>query len=552
MSIALGPQQHSFASQLRKSLTTILCLLTIEVRFSSREMSSAEVNGTHTGMVAQSEQLSTLRWEGEGEDEVPAWAVNPSINKIENLARLHLSAFIGADDAIVIEPFAEGALNKLFKISTTQRPSTNTPELPLSLVDAINSLNISDRLIGAYISLSNSIRSRLGADQTSNPADSPTSPSNWLMRVTLPVCPSLKTSSEVATLNYVRQVLSTNIPEVLAYSASADNSLRFEWQIQTVVAGRPLRKVWRAMSMEKKEGLTKVIAYTQSRLLGPEHRFDAIGSLYFQEVNGEVDNNDHSTVKDSKSVFRLGRMVSPEFYCGSQLDATIQRGPYPSSSSWFEDRLILKSTQAETACSSAEDEDDIEIALSAAQLADRIRTSLPTLIPPGQDTLQTGLWHHDLNMSNILIDDDGNLTGIVDWENISARPLWCTTDYPEYLNNFTVREKRPDPEDYPEADETDGSDGLETYGKNDIYWEHQLDWEVTQLRKVFQAEIKRLCPWVEEASYRRMSDIDLAIQLIGSSMWNHNHITRWLDEIESGKEESSLADILLEQRADID
>jgi Ser/Thr protein kinase RdoA (MazF antagonist) len=45
------------------------------------------------------------------------------------------------------------------------------------------------------------------------------------------------------------------------------------------------------------------------------------------------------------------------------------------------------------------------------------------------------LFHGDLSMQNILVDDDGKIIGIVDWECVSALALWKACQLPELLED---------------------------------------------------------------------------------------------------------------------
>ena len=109
----------------------------------------------------------------------------------------------------------------------------------------------------------------------------------------------------------------------------------------------------------------------------------------------------------------------------------------------------------------------------------------------------TVLWHWDLDMHNILVDDDGNVTGIIDWECCATMPLWQASAYPRFVGD-TARQIMPKKTDYPDADPNDADDnpeGFDNEGKNCIYWEHMKEWESTQLRKHYDHKMARRCSW---------------------------------------------------------
>jgi hypothetical protein len=97
------------------------------------------------------------------------------------------------------------------------------------------------------------------------------------------------------------------------------------------------------------------------------------------------------------------------------------------------------------------------------------------IFPPGpSDTEPSMFYHDDLYLHNILVDDSGTLTGVVDWECVSALPLWKACCYPDFLEG-PIRNKRPDQARY--KYESDGQ-------PSELYWEHLMEFERTELRQV--------------------------------------------------------------------
>lgn len=100
----------------------------------------------------------------------PRWTKEPKLEIIESLARRHLS--LKADTHCDIQFHAQGPFNKLYKVVTDD--------------------------------------------------------CECLMRISLPIDPHFKTSSEVATTEFVRQELEMPVPKIIAFDASNDNDLGFE------------------------------------------------------------------------------------------------------------------------------------------------------------------------------------------------------------------------------------------------------------------------------------------------------------------------------------
>ncbi|KAK0658522.1 hypothetical protein QBC41DRAFT_237927, partial [Cercophora samala] len=125
------------------------------------------------------------------------------------------------------------------------------------------------------------------------------------------------------------------------------------------------------------------------------------------------------------------------------------------------------------------------------------------VFPPGLDEPETTvLYYHDLHLNNILVNEEGEITAVLDWECVSAMPLWMSTKVPKFLDEPT-REEEPQRDRY--ADETPEEaaaaaerlhdpDYLDNEGKNSLYFIHQMEYEATQLRKVYEATLRRLWP----------------------------------------------------------
>jgi len=64
---------------------------------------------------------------------------------------------------------------------------------------------------------------------------------SYLMRISLPVHPNFKTSSEFATLTLLRKITKIPMSKVITYYASPDNKIGFEWMLmERVVEAHPL------------------------------------------------------------------------------------------------------------------------------------------------------------------------------------------------------------------------------------------------------------------------------------------------------------------------
>ena len=185
-------------------------------------------------MAKQRKLRTPLRWTWCAGD-TPVWPREPDIDTVRALARQHLQAEIPVKikhDLLDVSFFAEGGFNKLYQITYAEH---ETP---------------------------------------------------YLLRITLPVDPYLKTESEVATIAFLRAHTSVPVPRVVAWQSNRDNELDFEWILMEKIPGVPLCDVWRKVPWNRKLSLTDVLAGFTKEIQG--HQFDEIGALYFRSAFEKV------------------------------------------------------------------------------------------------------------------------------------------------------------------------------------------------------------------------------------------------------------------------
>jgi len=420
----------------------------------------------------------------------PRWTREPNIAKVELLARKHLK--IPQDSFCHVTFYAQGAFNKLFKVETEAGCS--------------------------------------------------------LMRVTLPVDPSKKTNSEVATINFVHQNTDMPVPRIFAFDESSDNELGFEWILMEMLPGVTLRRKWRKLSDESKRDLVKQVAKYHSQLFC--HKFSAIGNIFVsprdlpnskESSQSTVATDTEKIAQESKQILPvLGQLVSMIFFWGDHINQDVSRSPFTNSEDWICARLSLILNDQEIVMKTSDDEDDIEEAQDAKENAEKLLKLLPSIFPPDANASeQSVLFHDDLSMQNILVDDDGKITGIIDWECVSALPLWRVCGFPEFLQGRN-RNEEPKKDQYAPADEEDSGDpreeALDNEGINSLYWEHLLEYELSLLRDLFLKEMEDIAPqWLEELEKGEMkSDFEAAVQNCDNS-WRTRQIKSWLDAQERGE-----------------
>ena len=86
--------------------------------------------------------------------------------------------------------------------------------------------------------------------------------------------------SEYATLAYVRKNTSIPVARVLTLNPfnHENNSLRFEWMLQTYMSGRSLDSIWHCMDDLGRQHVVRQLANFQVEVFNMQH--ESIGSLY--------------------------------------------------------------------------------------------------------------------------------------------------------------------------------------------------------------------------------------------------------------------------------
>ncbi|KAL8376333.1 hypothetical protein RB595_007428 [Gaeumannomyces hyphopodioides] len=349
-----------------------------------------------------------------------------------------------------------------------------------------------------------------------------------ILRVSLPVDLGHKTLSEVATIGWTRRHTSLPVPELIAHNATRDNPIGFEWILMEKLPGKPLESTWVGMEFSAKERLVKKLASYYADTFGNQLR--GIGNIY-PGASSPVQDGE-SPVQDEEPP-AVQRIVSIQFFWGDHIQQDVPRGPFKSSGEWISAYLSLsendcRSTLAkhESGDDSTRDDDEVEDAQRTLDIITRLKSSVSDFFPYcGQDSEFSVLLHDDLSQHNILVDEGGSLTGVVDWEFVSALPLWKACAYPSFLEG-RPRVDAPDQATYQRGD--DGE-------PDSLYWEHLREYELTKLRSCFLGEMRRLAPeWVEvfdSAVSKR--DFYLAVQNCDNEFCSRDIIT-WLDDVATG------------------
>jgi aminoglycoside phosphotransferase (APT) family kinase protein len=449
-------------------------------------------------------------------DAEPTWTHDPKVETMIKLARKHLG--FSDDDICTADYYMQGAFNKIYLVRCP----------------------------------------RGGANEKS-----------FVFRVSLPVDPGFKVSSDVATMNFMRDHTKAPVPRVLAFDPSHDNELGFAWTIMEMMPGRPLCEQWRYMTWTQKVALAKSIAEIVAQMF--RHKFRGIGNLYRTEKCPKNQKMDRKSTRTSHHVstgmtesfaamnviipspslkkwltaeYCVGRIVSMCFLWHNRVHYDVYRGPFASSFDWLAARLALIITDSEAIVNEPGGPQQRKASASKyASMAKRLQEQLPNFFPEisfytSEGGLEvTTLHHYDTSGYNVLVDEEGRLTALLDWDGVSTVPLWKACQMPEFLMSRYIDEM--------EHDDKQGQvngEGVE----DKISKEESISREKEQLRTTFLMEMERIEPhWVEVyMTSVRLADFEVAVQLC-DSVFVSDLVDEWLQNIEQGKEYWGLQQRLL-------
>ncbi|KAI1738720.1 phosphotransferase enzyme family-domain-containing protein [Xylaria scruposa] len=316
----------------------------------------------------------------------------------------------------------------------------------------------------------------------------------FVMRVCLPVCPRIKTEAEVATLGWVSQHTGLPVPRVRAYDSSRNNPLGYEWILLAKLEGKPLSSCWSSVTMGLKERLVKQIAaFSVSTFRQPF--YEGIGSIFKTNSNS----NNHDYVIDLTSRLESATNTNEKDTLQRMLDVTTRI-----------ERLIPQflSSYRETVSTSS----DVETVPDNAEMR-------PTA---------TMLYHDGLSLDNILVNDDGILTGVIDWQCIPCLPLHEACQFPVFLQQANDRFQKPFGRHYLVDD---------SGPPHPAYSRDSERYELTELRQLYVEEMLHGAPefvdiWRDEAS-ANLRDLEAAIQNCDNE-FTIETVEEWVQAMEQG------------------
>ncbi|PLB54903.1 hypothetical protein P170DRAFT_398674 [Aspergillus steynii IBT 23096] len=241
------------------------------------------------------------------------------------------------------------------------------------------------------------------------------------------------TASEVATIDFLRNVVRVPVPKVLAYSTSSENPIRAEYILMERVEGESLSSRWLSLTTAEVADIMRQISDIERKIF--DVHFPAYGSLYHRkDLNGEP----QIPVTDD---FCIGPTSARQFWHAERGKTEIDRGPWISpvdcvtAAARREMSIIQHHAKPQPrqvfllpTNHNIHPSEHISLLSQFLQLA-------PHLSPSGTYSAPT-LRHPDLSLSNILLAPGSTkIISIIDWQDTVISPRFMQSGYPAFCEH---------------------------------------------------------------------------------------------------------------------
>ncbi|KZF19666.1 phosphotransferase enzyme family protein [Xylona heveae TC161] len=259
--------------------------------------------------------------------------------------------------------------------------------------------------------------------------------------------PHYSTASEVATINFLRNVLQIPVPRILDYSPSLmNNPVGAEYIIMERVQGESLASRWLTLSTDEVKHIMTQIAEIEQKMF--DYKFPGYGCLYHKHDIEDEENHLSLQVED----FCIGPVATRQFWHDERGMMEVDRGPWTSA----EDAMTAaarrelshlrhhaKPKPRQTFLLPTDYDIDPR---EHASLLSKFLQLAPFLVPAAEKTYlqqqhnHSTLRHPDLSLANILlVPGSTQIASIIDWQDATILPLFIQSGYPDFCEHDTSR-----------------------------------------------------------------------------------------------------------------
>ncbi|KAJ7668742.1 kinase-like domain-containing protein [Mycena polygramma] len=260
----------------------------------------------------------------------------------------------------------------------------------------------------------------------------------WVARLPIaPLCSaalSKRMSVDRISLDFIGTNTTIPVPKIIDCQTTERNLLGRPYTLMTFLPGTQLAKLWfdpEWFTDEHRNTVFQSLASLMSQL--SLHEFSCIGQL---DIDPATQAHIVGPFYPSSNDISEGATSAEPIY-----------GPYQSTHVYLQSTIALQRDKATSTT-----------VISELQLLRAFAGMIPD---PTVDGAPFFLSHPDFGYQNILVDADGNVTGIIDWDDVTVGPRqsafarypsWITRDWDPLLYGYSKTEPREDQqEDSPET-----------------------------------------------------------------------------------------------------
>ncbi|KAL4965976.1 phosphotransferase enzyme family protein [Aspergillus stella-maris] len=249
------------------------------------------------------------------------------------------------------------------------------------------------------------------------------------------------TASEVATMDFARNVMDTPVPRVHTWNSRAElHPVSAEFIIMDKVEGVQLSQVWDTIKLPEKLQVLLALTRLQTRWLSVS--FSHYGSLYYagdtDPLPGSYYVKGKTVTRDSK--FTLGPATGKDWSDAGRSTLHVERGPWFSVMQYLQ-AISTRETKAIHSlkppkqiamfCGPKLYQPNIAQKLFALEYYNQI---LNYLIPPNTAITKPRFWHNDLHGDNVFVNPKNPqvITNIIDWQSCHISPLFSHNPDPGF------------------------------------------------------------------------------------------------------------------------
>ena len=257
----------------------------------------------------------------------------------------------------------------------------------------------------------------------------------------------LTTASEVATMDFVRNVLGVPVPKVLSYCSRAETEApNAEFIIMENAPGVQLDKVWDDLGHADKKDIVKSLIDIEQRLL--KAKFASYGNLYYKTDVAEqyrtqpllADGSSLNTKATER--FCIGPSASIAYHEDERASMNLDRGPWKSPEHYLSSIADREHAWIGLHAKNNIHDDPIRALMGPESKDEHLaalkqyKSVIPALVPKDQKSRSSVLWHPDLNLGNIFVQEKNGryeISQIIDWQGCSAGPAYLQMNTPVFL-----------------------------------------------------------------------------------------------------------------------